>query len=135
MATNVRNRGDASTNVEVALPAAAANSNTPSIDLGTEPRLTVEKVELEVSTDDLPAAFASAATITATIQESDDNVTFAAAVGLSTVVLTGTGAAIAGMNRRVKLQPIVKRYIRVNYALSSGGGALTAYKGRAKLKY
>lgn len=135
MATNVRNREDAATNVEVALPAAAANSNTPSIDLGAEPRLTVESVELEVSTDNLPAAFASAATITATIQESDDNATFAAAVGLGTIVLTGTGAAIAGMNRRVKLQPSVKRYIRVNYALSSGGGTITAYKGRAKLKY
>ena len=130
-----RSHEDALTNVEVAIPAAAANSNTPSIDLGTDPLVTIESVELEVSTDDLPAAFASAATITVTVQDSADNASFAPAVGLATIVHTGTGAAIDGLNRRVKLQPGVRRYVRLNVALSSGGGALTAYKAYGKLKY
>lgn len=130
-----RNHEDASLIAEVALPAAAANVNTGSIDLGAAPReTTLESVEIGVELDDLPAAFAAAATLTFTLQDSADGSSFTAIPELATVVFTGTGAAIANLRKRAKLPVTVRQYLRANIALSSGGGAITAYKGRIKIK-
>lgn len=132
---NNRNHADAELDKSVAMPAAGASANTASIDLGDERILSLEGVEVVVATDDMPIAFADDATITATIQDSADNTTFAAVTGLSTIVLTGTGAALAGMNARRKLPQGVRRYLRVNFAESASGGDITAKKGYLKLRF
>jgi len=108
--------------VTTALPAAAANVDSASIDLEAIGPAALESVELEIS---LPATpdLTDDDTITLTIQDSADDSTFASVEELATLVVTGAGGAgAAAATRKVRLPSSTKRYINVNAAVLTGGG-------------
>ena len=106
---DLRNMRDASLTAIIALPAAGAAANSPIIDLGTNSAGRAEDVEIVV---ELPAtpALVDAKTITLTVQESDDGVTFAAQPDFPVQVATGGGGAgAAGLSHRTNLPLGLKR--------------------------
>ena len=106
-----------------ALPAANANANCDSIELGAG---FPAGVQVQLTVPALPA-LADAKTVTYTFQQSDDNATWVAIPELATVVSTGAGGAgCAAVDHRVSLPPSVKKYLNVNAAVLLGGGDNTA---------
>lgn len=109
------------------LPAAAANNNSTSIDLGdVTPVLHGQNHELSLEMPAI-AALANATTMIVTVQDSADDSSFAAVPGVATLVLTGAGGVgAAAITRVVRLPSTVRRYIRVNIAALADSGANTA---------
>lgn len=100
----------------VALPAAGASAQTDAIDLmqgpDQEPRF-----EVEVSLPALPS-LADTKSATVTLQDSADNVTFAAIAALAALVVTGAGGAgAAAASRKVRLPTNTRQYVRANVAV------------------
>jgi hypothetical protein len=77
---------------------------------------------------------ATGQTITVTFQDSADNSAFAAITGLSTIVLTGASNATAALERVVVLPTYVRRYVRINVAMSATTGDQTALSATIKLR-
>ena len=105
-----------------ALPAANANNNSASIDLGPKPYPTIETIQARIG---LPATttLVHEKDITFKIQDSADNTTFADVAALATFVVGGiSGNGNAAAERVVSLPPTVRRYVRVNAAVETGGG-------------
>lgn len=118
------NRAIKDTRLQVvkALPAAAANNDSDSIDLGQVLGGNIEGIELEISVPALPD-LVEAKTVTITIQDSADDSSFATLAGLSTLVITGgTGGGAAATSRVVRLPRITRRYVRFNSAVLTAGG-------------
>jgi hypothetical protein len=125
---------DAALTKTTALPAQNTNVNGASIDLevlnGSQ---LPEGLQMEVSIPATPS-LADGQTITATFQDSADNSSFAAIVGLSTLVKTGAGGAgAAAASRKVPIPNATRRYVRVNYACSATAGDNTAVSGTFKI--
>lgn len=122
-----RTRKDASLIITVALAAAGANVNSDAIDFeAVAPGVTLETVELEVA---LPATpnLANDKSITVSVQDSADGVTFADIDSLASLIVTGADAAGAGaVTRKYKLPSDTRRYVRVNAATEADGGNNTA---------
>lgn len=117
---------DAALTIVTALPAAAANNNSATLDLGSTRAADYEGFEIEV---DLPAtpSLADAHTVTLQLQHSSDNITFANIPELEPLVATGAGGVgSAAVKQRVRLPSQTKRYIQLNQAVASGGGNNTA---------
>ena len=118
---------DASLTAVIALPAAAASSNTPGIDLGqTTLDAAHEKIDVLLT---VPAvtALVDTKTIIYTFQDSADNSSFAAIPELSAVTSLGAGGVgAAAVSRRVKLPGSTRRFLRVNAAVLAAGGDNTA---------
>lgn len=114
---------DASLKVTTALPAAAANADSTSIDLGSvEIFPTNEFIDVKLSVPALPS-LVDDKTVTFTFQDSADDSTFAAISELATLVVTGAGGAgAAATSTVVKLPGNTKRYINVNAAVLTAGG-------------
>lgn len=110
-----------------ALPAAAANADCDSIDLGANPYPATEGIMVRVT---VPAttALVEDKDITITFQDSADDSTFAAIPELATLVITGAAAAAGGAAtvREVFLPPSVRQYLNANAAVETGGGNNTA---------
>lgn len=108
-----------------ALPAQNANVNSTSIDLGPDGRALVGTVSDFVV--DFPATTtATGQTQTVTVQDSADNSSFAAVVGLGTRVLTGASNATPATELRWRLPVSVRRYVRINIAASATTGDQSA---------
>lgn len=120
-------RRDAALTKAKALPAAAANNDSDSIDIGaTNVGAIGDSIEVEIALPAL-ANLVEAKTVTCTLQDSADNTSFTAITGLSTFVVTGgTGGGAAAATRRVRLPSATRRYIRVNTAVLTAGGDNTA---------
>ena len=119
---------DSALKVTKALPAAGANHNTGTIDLGsTNPGLAVESFELEIAIPALPN-LAAGKTLTVKVQDSADNSTYADVAELASVVVTGAAdaAGSAAATRTVRLPSGVRRYIQANLAVAGSGGDNTA---------
>lgn len=110
-----------------ALPAAAAANFTDSLDLGSARLGPVSDiVELEIFVEATPS-LADGTTITLTVKESADNVTFSAVASLAAVIRTGAGGAGAGaFNTRVRLPAKTLQYLRLDAAVLVGAGNNTA---------
>lgn len=116
---------DINLNKSKALPAAAASNASNSIDLG--------QVTLGPLADDLEVLIAIEATpslvdtktITLTVSDSADDSSFTAIPALATLVVTGSSGGAAA-ERRIKLPPSTRRYLRVEAAVQSAGGDNTA---------
>ena len=111
-----------------ALPAAGATANSASIDTAFEnPGRIAEGPELLV---ELPAtpSLADTKSITLTVQDSADNVTFAAVADLPVITVGpaagGTGGA--AVERQFKLPIGARRYLRLAAAVEAAGGANSA---------
>lgn len=129
-----RNIRDALLKTTKALPAQNANNNHDAIDLGAaSPGASVERVEVLLTVPDLDD-LADGQTATFTFQDSADGASFAAIPELETKVFTGAGGAgAAGGTRRVRLPSSVRRYIRVNQAMSATAGDNTAVETTVEL--
>lgn len=105
--------------VTKALPAAAANADSDSIDLGEGVK---DHLELELYCPATPA-LVDDKTITFTFQDSADDTTFATIEELATKVTTGAASAgAAAFTHRVRLPRTVNRYINVNASVLTAGG-------------
>ena len=111
----------------LALPAAGASASTEALDLLQGP---VQEAHHEVELQ-LPAlpALANAKSVTATLQDSADGVTFAAIAALATLVVTGGGGiGSAAATRKVRLPSDTRQYLRASVAVEAAGGDSTAQK-------
>jgi len=123
----IHNIRDAALKVTKACPAAGANHNTDTIDLGCKnPGASVESFEVEIAIPALPS-LAADKTLTVKLQDSADNTTFADVEQLASVVVTGVSTSgSAASTVVVRLPSDVKRYIQANLAVASSGGDNTA---------
>ena len=113
--------------ITTALPAANANNNTASIDLGdAAPGGATEFFDVRITVPALPS-LADGQTITLALQDSADNTTFAAIGEFASFVRTGAGGTgAAAADRQIKLPATVRRFIRLNQAASATAGNNTA---------
>ena len=121
---------DALLQVTRTIAAAGASNSSTGIDIGargTPNGITPPYVECELIIPTV-AGLANAATLTVTIEHSDDDSTYVnTGSGLPVFVLTGAGGVGAtGYTARFKPLPTNKRYIRVSTAVSAAGGTLTS---------
>ena len=108
----------------LALPAAAANAQTASLDL----QGAVGNCELELACEATTTLVATK-TITLTVQESDSGSSFAAAPWAPTITITGkTGDGSVAVAQRIGIPSTAKRYMRAYAAVDTGGGDNTANK-------
>lgn len=119
---NSRRLGDALlTSNAAALPNAANTTTTTAIDLGVQPYAGVEGVNIVVTTTE--GTGANNKNVNITIHDSNEsNANFAAAVGLGQLLVTEVTAKYAAATRTYKLQPGVKRYIRLSATGEANGG-------------
>lgn len=126
-------REDQLTNKFKALPAASASAVTDSLDLGGAGIL--GKVEFEFGHEALPALVDSK-TVTLTIQDSADNVTFSTVFDVAALLSMGAGGnGTDPAFSTVKLPSTTKRYIRARASVTAAGGDNTAKKFYLKAKY
>jgi hypothetical protein len=125
---------DAALIKSVKFPAAGASASSDSLDLQSVDA-TFERIELEVLVPAL-SSLADTKTATVTIEESADNVTFAAIEALAPVVVTGVGVAgSAAKPRVVRLPSGTKRYIRITAVVAAAGGDNTAKSATMSLLF
>lgn len=109
-----------------ALPAAGANNDHDGIDIGarTSPKGVIPgDVEVEIAWEALPS-LVEAKTVTFTLQDSANDSAYTS-LGITHVITGGTGGGLAAGTKRFRLPATVRRYIRVNQAVESGGGTNT----------
>lgn len=113
--------------ISTALPAAAANNNSSSLDSGTDnPGRTLSGVEILLEVPATPS-LVDAKTIIYTFQDSADNSSWAAVPDLPTITSLGAGGVGAAAVERYFKPPItLRRYLRVNQAVLTAGGDSTA---------
>lgn len=112
-------------------PAAGASNTSDVIDLGCEnPGRTAEgRFELFLQVPATPN-LANTKKITITIEDSADNATFAPAIDLPAVVITGVGVAGGpAVDRNFTPPHTLRRYIRFTQAVEAVGGDNTALSG------
>lgn len=126
---------DAKFKVTTALPAAGANGNTTSFDLGAGGNHQPESVEVEVSLPATPS-LADNKNVDIKLQDSADDSTFADVAPLIISRVTGAGGAGAAAKVfRFKLPPGTRRYIRFNQAVDAAGGDNTAVSSTITLRF
>ena len=135
MATTYRSIIDAEKQVTVALPAAAANVDSGSIDLGEVPGL-IENVEVEIDID-ATTALVDTKDIDVHLEDSADDSSFADIDIFDNPILkvTSDGGGSSRTRLRVRMPRTVRRYIRMNVAVESGGGAVTANSAHLRLLF
>ena len=133
---NIRTLQDANLRVTKALPAAAAANFSDPIDMKTAiPGRVALPVELSVTLPATPA-LADAKTITLTVKDSPDNVTFSPVAELPAIVSTGAGGlGAAALDRRFKLPIALNRYVRLDAAVLAAGGDSTAVSATLALVF
>lgn len=122
-----RNIKDNSLIVTKALPAAAANNNSPTLDLGgSASYFQAQHVEVEIVVPATPA-LVDAKTIIISLQDSADDSSYAATDPAISTTLTGAGGVgAAAKTVRFRLPSNVRRYIQFNQAVLTAGGDSTA---------
>ncbi|MBV9463856.1 MAG: hypothetical protein JO317_06470 [Verrucomicrobiae bacterium] len=119
-----RNIPDAQLLLSKALPAAGASNSSASLDLG--PGYAEEEMEFLLTVPATPS-LVDTKTVTVTLEDSADNVTFAAIPAFATAVQTGSGGAGGtAISRRLRVASDVRRYVRFSSAVQASGGDNTA---------
>jgi len=131
---NTRTLQDTNLQVTVALPAAGANVTSSSIDTACNPDR-VPEIEALISVPVTPA-LVDAKTLTVTLYDSADNVTFAAVAQLPAFAVTASGGAGgAAISQQFKIPLGTRRYIAINCAITASGGDSTAVKATLGLVF
>lgn len=110
--------------VTKALPAAAANADSDSIDLEQASAFPLnEGIDVELAIPATPD-LVEAKTVIFTFKDSADDTTFAAIPELATLTVTGAAAAAGGpaATRVIRLPSSARRYINVNASVLADGG-------------
>lgn len=108
-----------------ALPAAAAATAPTGVDLSVSQRTGPldGHAQFRITVPATPS-LVDAKTITFTIQDSADNVTFTAIPGVATLVTTGaSGAGAAAQDVLRHIPKTTRRYVRCIAAVETGGGS------------
>lgn len=123
-----QNQKDAVLSVTKAMPAAEANNDTDIIDLGhTPPSTPVRGVEVEIEVPAMPNNSDNTKTATLTLHDSADGTTFAEVDPLNQVKIPGVASTgSAAKTVRMALPSTIRRYIRFNQVVATGGGDNTA---------
>jgi len=126
---------DAEKEVSINLPAAAANADSASIDLGQNPDQ-IENVEVEIDVD-ATTALVDTKDIDVKLQDSADNSTFADIEEFADPVLkvTSDGGGSSRARLQVRLPRTVNRYIRMNVAVETAGGDVTDNQAHLRLLF
>lgn len=107
-------------------PAQNTNVDSDSLDLVLAGNVIRESMELVIAADAVPN-LANGQTLTITVQDSADDVTFTAVPQLKTVVQTGGGGVgAAAASQRFALPSTIRRYVNINIAASVTAGDNTA---------
>ncbi len=141
---------DVNLQVTKALPAAAATADSDSIDTrsgannlivaGADQTVSytgnaaTERMELSCAFPDMPLNSDASKNATAAVYDSADNSSFAAvpALAIQSVVGVATSGSVAS-DLRWRLPSTVRRYVRVQLAVDSGGPTLTTYTATINL--
>lgn len=111
----------------LALPAAGASAQTEAIDLLQGP-VQEAHYEVEMSFPALPA-LADAKSATATLEDSEDGVTFNAVAALEPLTVTGAGGNGSALAfRKVRIPSDTLRYLRAAVSVDADGGDNTEQK-------
>lgn len=112
--------------VSKAHPAAGATANSDAIDLGSKtPGPLTDKIQARIYSGAAPT-LADTRSLTVSLQDSADGVTFAAVPSVATMVQTGAGGAgAAAVERTIYLPPNIRRYVRVSSTASASTGDQT----------
>ena len=109
------------------LPAAAANNNTDSFDLGSTSGYVPENIEVEIAVPALPNHTDSTKTILITLKSSSDDSTFNSTSPLVQLQVAGVGSTgSVAVTKRIRLPSDCLRYIRFNQLVPAGDGDNTA---------
>lgn len=130
-----------------ALPAAGANNNSATFDLGSRVGFSPEEIVFEVDLPALTAHTDSTKNVTLTVQHSDDDSTYVnlddgigsptgapAQITITTPGVASTGTAARKVFVRLSGQGL-KRYVQFNQAVTSGGPTLTASSVTYSLRF
>jgi hypothetical protein len=119
-----------------ALPAAAAQANSASIDLEQVAISPVnEAFAVKVSVPALPS-LANSTTATFKLQDSADDSSFDDIPELAALVMTGGGGVGApAAERSYRLPDTARRYLRLNQAVAADGGNNTAVSSTLQLTF
>ena len=118
---------DAQLTQSVALAAAGASASTAPLDLSQTPP-NEHNFEVELTLPKL-ADLADGKSVTATLEDSEDGVSFAAIPELANFAVTGSGGnGSAAATRRVRLPSSARRQLRATVATEAAAGDLTAHK-------
>jgi hypothetical protein len=126
-----------------ALPAENTSVQSATIDLQQAPSLlagagtsVAEDIQISMSLPAIAANTVAAQSVTGTLQDSADGITFANVAGAP--VLTATSVAVTG-SVAVTLTFIppltIRRYLQVTWAVSATAGNLTASSGQFNLAF
>lgn len=135
MLINKRDTKDLNHSVSKALPAAGASATSDALDPATTTPGRIPNVELLV---ELPAtpALVDAKTISLTVQDSADGVTFAAVSDIPAITVTGAGGAGGvEVSRQFKLPIGLRRYVRLASTVEAAGGVNTAISATLSLVF
>lgn len=109
----------------VALPAAGASASTAALDFGAA-LPGPQKIELALELPALPNLANTKKCILA-LEDSADNVTFAAIPGTGNMEVVGAASAgSAAKTFRVNLPPVFRRYVRATATVEADGGSNVA---------
>ncbi len=117
---------DALLSVTKALPAAASNNNTATIDLEkTAGTPAPENLEVEISIPAIAAHSDNSKSVTLKMQDSADDSSYSDTQPVTSFVLTGvTTDGSAAAVYRFRLPPGTRRYVQFNQAVASGAPSL-----------
>lgn len=122
--------------VSKALPAAGASNASDAIDLGSEqPGRIVDQFDVLIEVPATPS-LGDTKTVTLTLQDSADGVTFADIPQITGIVATGAGGVgAAAVEQRRTLPASVRRYLRLSQAVAAAGGDNTAVSATLSLVF
>jgi hypothetical protein len=133
--TNVRSLQDLNLVANKALPAAGAAASTTALDLNTITPGRVPRVEMFISVPAVPA-LVDTKTIIHVVEDSADNVTFAAVSEIPSSTQTGAGGVgAAAISRQFKAPISLRRYVRLTSTVLAAGGDNTAVTASFGFKF
>jgi hypothetical protein len=133
---NQQNTFDARLLIQTPLPAANASVTSASINLNAVTAGRIPRVEVDIQVPATPA-LTNTDTITLTLMDSADNVTFAAIPVYEPFVITGATGNPGGLafDIRLKLNLLVRQYLALQATVSAGGGSNIAVSTQLALVF
>ena len=111
----------------LALPAAGASGHTDTLDLLQGPDQEAH-FEVELSLPALPS-LVDGKSVSVTLKDSEDDVTFNAVAALAALTVTGSGGnGAAAVTRKLRIPSDTKRYLRADVEVEAAGGDNTAQR-------
>ena len=111
----------------LALPAAGASGHTDTLDLLQGPDQEAH-FEVELSLPALPS-LVDGKSVSVTLKDSEDDVTFNAVAALAALTVTGSGGNdSAALTRKLRIPSNTKRYLRADVEVEAAGGDNTAQR-------